>query len=346
MKQVVKKRGRKFGLLEYLRYLKSPEVAITAAAIAGAAVFHARLQAKNLSASPFIPARLESPESALLKAVRGAESGGPGPAGKQADDPAKAMAEYGQSSVRYVDGRAEPPAGGRVFYDDVVKGAGQTIKGVLRLADARKLPEGVDFWENEFKEALESRRAAAAAAGALSTAAKAQDVLAPGGEPAAGGASGADAGAAHVRPTDDLPALVANEMPEGTQTLASPQAASSYQGAGAGETPGRLASFSRESGVKRVDQPITLPRSTLQKIPIYQLTTTEVYSSWAAQHSGENEFETSTEETGLVFDGKQPNCQHCDNKAMAGPGSAPSVGGGALNSGLWEQAQELSDQVG
>lgn len=356
MSAILKRRDRKGFRIGFFYYFKSPEIAIPAAFIACTAALYIHFQAKQLRTSH--ETGLVSSEAALLNTMRGAMGKEALSADKLKDASAKVMEEYGQSSVRYVDGRAEPDGGGRVHYDDLAKGAGQSIKGVLRLKDARKLPEGVSFWENEFAEALK-KRSAVPTAGELPEASNAKDVLAPSGNAAyaasvdargasvpspdatgAGQGRDSDTGAAQASSAEDSDPqpLIAKELPEGTQVLASAQAGSSNHGAG--QLLGRLAAFTGESIVKSVSQQITLPLSTLNKIPIYQLTTAEVYSDVAEQHPNESEFETSTEETGLVFDGKQPQ-----QVAIAWAANASGGGAGVVSQELFEQAGKLSEQV-
>lgn len=83
--------------------------------------------------------------------------------------------QFGQSSVVYLKPGTAADSSGRLNYDDVGRGAGKTVHGILRPREARRQPNALALEQSEMEDGLKSPIGSGDMAGGLADAGRARD---------------------------------------------------------------------------------------------------------------------------------------------------------------------------
>lgn len=291
---------------------------------------------------------------------------------------AQAVAElgrqFGRSSVVYLKPGTAADASGRLNYDDVGRGAGKTVQGILRPREARRQPNALSLEQSEMEDGLKSPIGSGEMAGELPDAGRARDPApttsaslsparfaeagftsaeTPGGLPAA--ADPAQAGEGGAEPKMRVVKRAGIDGNYALSKAVNADRAKVKEAISSTEVPvirapqtlaveqGSQAQLQKFGGSEAVGQAVeSVERGDAKKSQIAKLTSAQVYSKLGAGKGAAHE--SRAEMGGVVFDGKRPP----EAKLAGGDESrVGDAGGGGLGFGaadkLEAELQECRD---
>lgn len=272
--------------------------------------------------------------------------------------------QFGRSSVVYLKPGTAADSSGRLHYDDVGKGAGKSVSGILRPREARRQPNALQLEQPEMEGGLKSPIGSGQMAGELPEAGRAKDAApttsaslsparfaeagftsaeTPQGIPVAAGSSEVGGGPERKMRIVNRGGIDGNytlskavnadraKVKEAISSAEVPKIEAPQTLAVEQEQQDRLQKF---SGSEAVGQAVaSVERGDAKKSQIAKLTSAQVYGKLGAGKGAAHE--SRAELGGVVFDGKRP-----PEAKLAGGDESQVGGGGGPGFGAADKLEE------